>query len=244
MSVDVHHGNGVQHAFYDNPNVLYISLHVHQNGMFYPNKPDGDHLHCGTQRGEGKNVNIPWADTGMGDGDYIFAFQQVVMPIAVEFDPDLVIISAGFDAADGDTLGRCHVTPAGYSHMTHMLMQLAEGKVAVCLEGGYNLSSIAKSALAVTKTLMGEPPERLMEVEPSMLGVSTVRLVQQTQSKYWKCMYPKDKSRTNSGNKDLRTPLANVIRVWQKEDLFNDFKMMPHCLRSTTKEDKYQILAT
>lgn len=61
----------------------------------------------------------------MGDADYLYAFQQVVMPIATEFNPDLVIIAAGFDAAEGDMLGGCKVTPAGYAHMTHMLMSLA-----------------------------------------------------------------------------------------------------------------------
>jgi len=64
----------------------------------------------------------------------MYAFQRVIMPIAIEFDPDLVIISAGFDAAAGDELGGCYVTPAGYAHMTHMLMSLADGKVVVCLE--------------------------------------------------------------------------------------------------------------
>lgn len=88
---DVHHGNGCQKAFYDDPNILYISLHVHMNGTFYPSGPEGDMYHCGEGAGIGKNVNIPWKTKGMGDGDYMFAFQHVVMPIATEFDPDLVI---------------------------------------------------------------------------------------------------------------------------------------------------------
>jgi len=70
----------------------------------------------------------------MTDGDYMFAFQSVVMPIAMEFNPDLVIVSAGFDAAAGDTIGGCMVSPAGYAHMTHMLMSLSGGKLVVCLE--------------------------------------------------------------------------------------------------------------
>ena len=64
----------------------------------------------------------------------MYAFQRVIMPIAMEYNPDLVIVSAGFDAAAGDTLGGCFVTPAGYAHMTHMLMSLADGKIVVCLE--------------------------------------------------------------------------------------------------------------
>ena len=131
---DVHHGNGIQQAFYSDPNVLYISLHVHEDGRFYPAGPYGDHLHCGIGAGEGKNINVPWPTKGMGDADYIFAFQHVVMPVAYNFDPDLVIIAAGFDAAAGDQLGGCFVTPTCYAHMTHMLMSLAEGKLVVCLE--------------------------------------------------------------------------------------------------------------
>lgn len=131
---DVHHGNGIQQAFYSDPNVLYISLHVHEDGRFYPAGPYGDHLHCGTGAGEGKNINVPWPTKGMGDADYMFAFQHVVMPVAYDFDPDLVIIAAGFDAAAGDQLGGCFVTPTCYAHMTHMLMSLAEGKLVVCLE--------------------------------------------------------------------------------------------------------------
>jgi histone deacetylase 6 len=97
-----------------------------------------------------RNVNIPWPTKGMGDGDYMYAFQHVVMPIATEFDPDFVIgmscnplystsseeflVASGFDAAAGDELGGCFVSPPCYAHMTHMLMSLAGGKIAVCLE--------------------------------------------------------------------------------------------------------------
>jgi histone deacetylase 6 len=83
------------------------------------------------------------------------------------------------------------VTPSCYAHMTHMLMTLAHGKVAVCLEGGYNFRSISKSALAVTKTLMGDPPDRLHSTLPSDVATSTVRRVMMIQSRFWRCMYPK-----------------------------------------------------
>ena len=189
---DVHHGNGCQKAFYDDPNILYISIHVHMGGSFYPATQDGAMDRCGAGPGTGKNVNIPWPSKGMGDGDYMYAFQQVVMPIATDFDPDLVIVAAGFDAAAGDELGGCFVTPACYAHMTHMLMSLARGKVAVCLEGGYNFQAISKSALAVTRTLMGEPPDRLHATQPTKSAQETVERVRHIQSKYWRCLNPKD----------------------------------------------------
>ncbi|KAF1970095.1 hypothetical protein BU23DRAFT_214609 [Bimuria novae-zelandiae CBS 107.79] len=224
---DVHHGNGIQHAFYEDPNVLYISLHVFQGGRFYPGSPDGDLTFCGEGPGLGRNVNIPWEDVGMGDAEYIYAFQQVVMPIVSEFDPDLVIISAGFDAAEGDTLGGCHVTPAGYAHMTHMLMRVAEGKMAVCLEGGYNLRSIARSALAVTKTLMLQPPDRLADgLCPKESAVRTVEQVKRQQSKFWKNIHPK--------NMDPATPafqstmrLHEVVRRYQSMELAEEQHMTP-----------------
>lgn len=98
-----------------------------------------------------RSVNVPWPESGMGDAEYLHAFMKIVMPIAFEFAPDLVIgewfslstaelyrytllVSAGFDAADGDELGQCRVTPAGYAHMTHMLSTLAGGKMVVALE--------------------------------------------------------------------------------------------------------------
>ncbi|GAO14901.1 hypothetical protein UVI_02007400 [Ustilaginoidea virens] len=193
---DVHHGNGIQNIFYEDPNVLYISIHVYQNGMFYPGKPpnpetpDGGIENCGAGIGLGKNINIGWHDQGMGDGEYMAAFQKIVMPIAKEFNPDLVVISAGFDAADGDELGGCFVTPPCYAHMTHMLMSLADGKVAVCLEGGYNLSAISNSAVAVARTLMGEPPPKMTIPKLNKEAARTLAKVQAHQAPYWECMRP------------------------------------------------------
>jgi len=195
---DVHHGNGIQNIFYEDPNVLYISIHVHANGTFYPQGDDGDHLHMGRGQGEGYNINIPWPQHGMRDGDYMHAFQKIVLPCAQEFDPDLVIIAAGFDAADGDQLGKCHVSPTGFAHMTQMLMSLAQGKILACLEGGYNLESIAKSAVAVTKTLMGEPPARLTDWQVSQSGVSTIQMVISAQARYWNNLYPKESMATRT----------------------------------------------
>ncbi|KAJ5222144.1 Histone deacetylase clr3 [Penicillium citrinum] len=241
---DVHHGNGVQKAFYDDPNVLYVSIHVHQDGKFYPGGPEGDWDHCGEGAGEGKNINIPWHDQGMGDGDYMFAFQQVVMPIAQEFDPDLVIISAGFDAAAGDVLGGCFVSPACYGQMTHMLMNLANGKLAVCLEGGYNFRSISKSALAVTRVLMGEPPDRLTGVQPSESAIRTVRQVMSIQASYWRCMFPKPTKHSAWGER--LHDHADILRSYQSNKLYESFKMTPLYVYRTaiSQSFKNQVIAS
>lgn len=241
---DVHHGNGVQQAFYDDPNILYISLHVHQDGRFYPSTDYGDHVHCGEGLGLGKNVNIPWKTPGMTDADYLLAFQKIVMPIARDFDPDLVIVSAGFDAAEGDMLGKCHVSPAGYAHMTHMLMSLANGKIAVCLEGGYNLRSIAVSALAVTRTLMGEPPTRPATTEPTPSAIDTVELVLRQQSNFWPCIYPKDPSQRLKEMKSDR--LHDIIRDYQANWLWENLKMTDLFIANTgaSKSFRHQVMAT
>ena len=241
---DVHHGNGVQNIFYDDPNILYISIHVSQNGAFYPAGDEKDHLHCGVGAGMGKNVNIPWKTSGMTDGDYLYAFQEIVMPIAQDFDPDLVFVCAGFDAAEGDMIGGCHVSPAGYAHMTHMLMSLADGKVVVCMEGGYNLRSIAVSALAVTRTLMGEPPERLQTTQPTPTGVDTVKQVIQQQSYFWPCLYPKNPAIRLKKAKSER--IHDLIRDWQAMQLFKEHNMTTLFIARTSISRSFenQVLAT
>ncbi|KAE8124970.1 hypothetical protein FH972_019809 [Carpinus fangiana] len=181
---DVHHGNGTQEIFDQNKSVLYISLHRHEGGKFYPGT--GAALEVGTMGAEGYCVNIPWSCGGVGDNDYIFAFQHIVLPIASEFAPDFTIISAGFDAARGDPLGCCDVTPAGYAQMTHMLYALSTGKLLVILEGGYNLRSISSSATAVIKVLLGESPGcNLDNVLPSKAGVQTALEVLKIQMNFW-----------------------------------------------------------
>lgn len=229
---DVHHGNGIQNIFYDDPNVLYISLHVYQNGIFYPGQPDnpiipdGGPDKCGSGAGIGKNINIGWHDQGMGDGEYMAAFQKIVMPIAQEFDPDLVIISAGFDAADGDELGACFVTPTCYSHMTHMLMSLADGRVAVCLEGGYNLRAISDSALAVARTLMGEPPPRMALPKINKEAAKTLARVQAYQAPYWECMRPNIVSMPEVLQTDGKS-LNQVLRGYQRHNFSQNYGMCP-----------------
>ncbi|XP_042422875.1 histone deacetylase 15-like isoform X1 [Zingiber officinale] len=186
---DVHHGNGTQEIFEGNKSVLYISLHRHENGRFYPGTGAVDEV--GSMDGEGFSVNIPWNCGGVGDKDYIFAFQHVVIPIALQFDPDITIVSAGFDAARGDPLGCCDVTPAGYAQMTHMLSSVSQGKLLVILEGGYNLRSISSSATAVVKVLLGENPSpQLNNNVPSKAGLQTILQVMEVQMKYWPILKP------------------------------------------------------
>ncbi|OAD73442.1 hypothetical protein PHYBLDRAFT_112735 [Phycomyces blakesleeanus NRRL 1555(-)] len=134
-------------------------------------------------------VNVPWPKEGMGDAEYIYAFEQVIMPIAREFAPSLVIVSAGFDAAHGDHIGQCEVTPAGYGQMTHMLMSLANGKVVMALEGGYNINSIAVSSVGCMAVLKGEAPEPIKpDSRPSEICKETIAIVKKLQATQWKSL--------------------------------------------------------
>ncbi|KAI0156355.1 histone deacetylase [Xylariaceae sp. FL1272] len=248
---DVHHGNGIQNMFYEDANILYISLHVYDNGQFYPGQPknpmipDGNLDKVGGGVGKGKNVNIPWPSQGMGDGEYFAAFQKIVMPIAQEFNPDLVIISAGFDAANGDELGGCFVTPGCYAHMTHMLMSLAGGKVAVCLEGGYNLEAISDSALAVAQTLMGDQPPKMGIPPVSREAAKVLARVQAVQAPYWECMRPGIIDTQNRlGDSALR--LHDVIRGYQRQVLAQRHTMIPMYIQREVLFKSYenQVLFT
>lgn len=186
---DVHHGNGTQEIFDGDKTVLYISLHRHEDGNFYPGT--GAAHEVGVLDGQGFSVNIPWSRGGVGDDDYIFAFQTVVLPIASEFAADITIISAGFDAARGDPLGCCDVTPTGYSWMTSLLAGSSNGRLLVILEGGYNLRSISSSATEVVKVLLGEGPNGAsFVVSPSKEALTTVSQVLKVQQQFWPVLGP------------------------------------------------------
>uniref|UniRef100_A0A9J7XJ64 Protein deacetylase HDAC6 n=2 Tax=Cyprinus carpio TaxID=7962 RepID=A0A9J7XJ64_CYPCA len=183
---DVHHGNGTQHIFEEDDSVLYISLHRYEDGTFFPSSEDANYDKVGVGKGTGYNVNIPWNGGKMGDPEYMAAFHHIVMPIAREFAPELVLVSAGFDAARGDPLGGYQVTPEGYAHLTHQLMSLAAGRVLVILEGGYNLTSISESMSMCTSMLLGDSPPSLDNLPPPKTSATvTINNVLRAHAPFW-----------------------------------------------------------
>jgi acetoin utilization deacetylase AcuC-like enzyme/formylglycine-generating enzyme required for sulfatase activity len=150
---DVHHGNGTQAAFYDDPTVLYFSTHQYP---FYPGT--GSEEEKGAGEGLGYNINVP-LPAGTGDEEYIKAFKEILKPRALEFKPDFVLISAGFDAHKDDLLGGMNVTAKGFAEMTAIVKDIAEkccsGRIVSVLEGGYNLSGLAESVEAHILVLQG-----------------------------------------------------------------------------------------
>jgi acetoin utilization deacetylase AcuC-like enzyme len=143
---DLHHGNGTQAQFYDDPRVLYFSTHQYP---YYPGT--GAIEEIGRGKGIGYNVNVPLRP-GTDSAQYVKIFRKIIYPVSVKFKPDLVLISAGFDPYYKDPLGGMKVTPAGFACLTRILMDIADqccgGKVVATLEGGYHISGLAESVKA------------------------------------------------------------------------------------------------
>jgi acetoin utilization deacetylase AcuC-like enzyme len=140
---DVHHGNGTQHSFEDDPSVLFFSTHQ------YPHYPGtGGATERGRGAGEGYTINVPM-EAGGGDEEYHAIFLKTLMPAADDFKPEFVIVSAGFDAHRDDPLASMGLTEAGYADLTNIVAGIAErhaqGRILSSLEGGYNLTALAAS---------------------------------------------------------------------------------------------------
>jgi acetoin utilization deacetylase AcuC-like enzyme len=168
---DVHHGNGTQEMFFSDPRVLYASLH---QWPFYPGT--GNAPEIGEGEGRGYTVNIPLSQ-GAHSGDYAAAFDRVLLPVLEAYRPELVLVSAGFDAHRADPLAAMRLDAAAYGWMTARLLRLADqtakGRMALFLEGGYDLGALEES-LAASLRVLGElapgpdgapPPEPVHEAE-------------------------------------------------------------------------------
>ncbi|XP_057359348.1 histone deacetylase 4 isoform X10 [Manis pentadactyla] len=190
---DVHHGNGTQQAFYGDPSVLYISLHRYDDGNFFPGSGAPDEV--GTGPGVGFNVNVAFTgglDPPMGDVEYLAAFRTVVMPIANEFAPDVVLVSSGFDAVEGHPtpLGGYHLSAKCFGYLTKQLMGLAGGRIVLALEGGHDLTAICDASEACVSALLGNEldplPEKVLQQRPNANAVRSMEKVIEIHSQYWR----------------------------------------------------------
>lgn len=149
---DVHHGNGTQATFYDDPTVLYFSVHQYP---FYPGT--GSRAERGTGKGLNYTVNVP-LPAGSGDSVYLDAFKKELQPAALDFSPDFVLVSAGFDAHENDLLGQMAVTAQGFAKLTEIVKAITEkcchGRLVSILEGGYHLGGLAASVESHIRVLM------------------------------------------------------------------------------------------
>lgn len=185
---DVHHGNGSQHAFYDDPRVLYLSLHRYDHGMFFPCSSDADFGAVGKGDGQGFNINVAWNKDGIFDADYLAAFFQLVLPVSYAYAPDLVLVSCGFDSCVGDPLGHCRVTAEAYAHLTHLLLPLANGRVILALEGGYNLSKLPSAVCHCVGALLGHQLPQLRPAVPCPSAVESIRRSLGAHRSFWPCL--------------------------------------------------------
>jgi acetoin utilization deacetylase AcuC-like enzyme len=180
MDWDLHHGNGTQHSFYEDPHVLYMSTHQ------YPYYPGTGAAHdVGSGVGSGFTVNVPLR-AGSGDPEFAEVFTHVLEPIARQFRPEFVLISAGFDCHRRDPLGGLTATEAGIALMTRVLLRCAEesaeGRVVAVLEGGYDLAAIGSSASRVLDGFTGTESE---DVETAVSPGPTSERVWQAQRQHW-----------------------------------------------------------
>jgi acetoin utilization deacetylase AcuC-like enzyme len=180
---DVHHGNGTQDAFYDDSSVLYFSTHE------YPHYPGTGWIdETGTGQGKGYNINVP-LPAGTDDSGFIAAFEEILLPVAREFRPDILLVSAGFDACNDDGLAYMKMSFEGFSVLASIIRSIAkdscDGKVALVLEGGYDLDNLSRSVASVLDVFMGAKVKR-KEYEVSSKIRTRLDEVKTIQSKFWK----------------------------------------------------------
>jgi acetoin utilization deacetylase AcuC-like enzyme len=183
VDIDVHHGNGTQWIFYDDPRVLYVSTHQFP---FYPGTGAADEV--GTGRGEGFTVNVP-LEAGATDADYCRVYGAVVAPVLQQFAPELLLISAGFDAHQDDPLASMRVTTTGYASIVRALTACApSGAVAAVTEGGYNLAALEACVEAAIQAL-SEAPAAAFDLAvngPAPRGERAVSAARAAQSPFWR----------------------------------------------------------
>jgi len=182
---DLHHGNGTQHAFYDTPAVLYFSSHQ------YPHYPgSGNFDEVGSGAGEGFTINAP-LPAGFGDPEYVRIYSTVLLPVALEYKPELVLVSAGFDPFVQDPLGSMKLTGNGFGALTGIVQDIAkatcDSKILITLEGGYNPEGLRSGVKSVLRTLMGRPA-KVMGKAPANAADQVIERIVSMQKKYWKSL--------------------------------------------------------
>jgi acetoin utilization deacetylase AcuC-like enzyme len=177
---DVHHGNGTQRSFWEDPRALYVSSHQFP---FYPGT--GSLGELGEGPGLGFTVNLPMP-AGLGDGDYARVYREVVVPIGSGFDPELLLVSVGFDPHAADPLAGMRVGPDGFASLAQACLEIASGsargRAVFVLEGGYDLDGIAESAAAVGRVLVGEAPPAIGR---SAYAGPLIEAYRKVHSAYW-----------------------------------------------------------
>uniref|UniRef100_A0AC35FS61 Histone deacetylase domain-containing protein n=1 Tax=Panagrolaimus sp. PS1159 TaxID=55785 RepID=A0AC35FS61_9BILA len=165
---DVHAGQGTQYCIEDDSNIYLVSMHRYESGHFWPNLPESN-----IENDYKQTLNVPLQRTGLGDAEYATFIDLLVRPIISDFQPELILVSCGYDAAFGDREGEMKVTPAGYGHLVGTLASL-EIPLVVLLEGGYFLDAIPEDAFHTVKALIEREPTKLPLGFPSLGTVDEI----------------------------------------------------------------------
>jgi acetoin utilization deacetylase AcuC-like enzyme len=183
VDIDVHHGNGSQWMFYDDPSVLYVSSHQFP---FYPGTGAADEI--GTRDGRGFTVNIP-LEAGAKDADYFLAYSTLVVPVLDQFAPELTIISAGYDAHNMDPLASMRMSSDGYGAIIAAVASVAgrHGALALATEGGYDLNALEACLEASFAAIQGQVASSYPDPStPAPRGERAVAVVRAAQASFWK----------------------------------------------------------
>ncbi len=183
---DLHHGNGTQHSFYSDPSVLYLSTHQYP---YYPGSGGLDQTGSGDARGY--TVNVPLAP-GAGDMEFAAIYNRLVTPLGKKFEPDFMLVSAGFDIYEGDPLGRMEVTANGFAYLARKLIEIARsccgGRILFCLEGGYSLEGLRDGVTGVLMEMMGKSllsNDYADELSASRNGTQALERALDTYREFW-----------------------------------------------------------
>ncbi|XP_062368108.1 histone deacetylase 6 isoform X2 [Cinclus cinclus] len=212
---DVHHGNGTQEIFEEDPSVLYMSLHRH-DGSFFPGGAGGSPRRRGRGPGTGFTLNVGWGGPRVGDPEYLAALTRLLLPVACQFGPELVLVSAGFDAGRGDPLGGCLVSPQTFGLMTHLLGGLAGGRLVLVLEGGYNLAVTAEGVGQCLGVLLGDPPTLPPPGTPQPAALRALSRTLRAQRGSWSCLQlphaepPQESPKEGAGSDDVTSTTGDV----------------------------------
>jgi acetoin utilization deacetylase AcuC-like enzyme len=184
VDFDVHHGNGTQWSFYDDPSVLFVSSHQYP---YYPGTGAAEDV--GKGGGAGFTLNVPLS-AGATDADYEIAYSRLAFPVLRQFRPELILVSAGFDAHMDDPLAGMRLTSAYFGRLMRALADAADefsqGRLVAITEGGYDLAGLSSSLRASISALTGASPTHDAPGGPAPRGEAAIKAVTPHVSKYWK----------------------------------------------------------
>ncbi|GFO44964.1 histone deacetylase [Plakobranchus ocellatus] len=226
---DVHHGQGTQYAFYNDPRVLFVSIHRYEHGREWPNLREGDYDFTGDGPGKGFNINVPLNEIGCDDSDYMAIMFNLLLPIFYQ--------------------GEMSVEPACFAHFVNLLMPLAKGKIAIILEGGYNLKSLAESAALSLRALLNDPTPTIAPIiSPKHSVAESILNCIKVLHHYWPCLQYQDfveahkvKAEAYPYQGVLHLPPVKDVEFYTSQNRPEFFPLIQECADDITLERQAEL---